>query len=82
MDNEMIADKAADDELLRLYDKRRIDDAAAMQAALCVLLAAAFFAAHLLIPEIADPVFSRLAGLVQSEHEVTGNPIRFIEGLL
>ena len=78
----MIADKAADDELLRLYDKRRIDDAAAMQAALCVLLAAAFFAAHLLIPEIADPVFSRLAGLVQSEHEITGNPIRFIEGLL
>lgn len=79
---EITEEAPAEDELLRLYDKRRIDDAAAMQAALCVLLAAVFFAAHLLVPEIADPVFSKLAGLAQSEHEVIGNPITLIEELL
>lgn len=82
MENDILTEITEEDELLRLYDKRRIDDAAAMQAALCVLLAAAFFAAHLLVPEIADPVFSKLAGLARSEHEIIGNPIRLAEGLL
>jgi len=86
MDNDIITEiteeAPAEDELLRLYDKRRIDDAAAMQTALCVFIAAVFFAAHLLIPDIADPVFSRITALAQSEHEIIGNPISLIEGLL
>ncbi len=70
-----------DDELLKRFDRRRADDAVAMQAALCVIMAGLFFAAHLLFPDIADPVFSRLAGLVRSEHELIGNPIELLEGM-
>ena len=84
MDNNVINEGviADDRELLNIYDRRRIDDAAAMQAALCLILAGVFFAAHMFLPDIADPVFSRLAELTRSQDEIIGNPICFIEGLL
>ncbi len=73
------------EELLRRYDschKRRIDDIPAMQAVLCVILAAGLFVLNLTKPEICSDLFSILTEQTSSADEIMQNPIDwFIERL-
>lgn len=70
--------------LLEKYDRRRtqkIDDVFAMQAVMCVILAAAMFAANLLCPEICEPLYERLRELTSDGNEIMPNLIDVIMSL-
>jgi len=74
----------SDSELLKRFDRRsqRADDAAAMQAAVCILISAGLFAAHLFAPDTADPVFRLIRSLASQEHDLFTNPLGLIGGKL
>ena len=86
MDDEMITIPENDDEeLLKIYDhsgRKRTDDAAAMQAAVCIILAALFFAAGYAFPELAADLLRKIDELSQSQKELFPNPISLIEGII
>ena len=84
MDNERIDITENDEELLRIYDhsgSRRTDDASAMQAAVCIILAAMYFAGWYAFPELTLALLDRVRCLSESQNELFPNPIRLIEGL-
>lgn len=72
-----------EDELLNTYSRSsgRSDDVAAMQTAVCVLLAAALFAAGFFFPEPVSQIICRIRELSSSSRELFPNPILFIERL-
>ena len=67
--------------LLKRYEKRRsqkTDDIFAMQAVVCVLLAAALFALNLACPELCGPVYQKLRELAEDEREIMPNLIDLV----
>jgi len=74
----------SDSELLSRFDRRsqRADDAAAMQAALCIFISAGLFAAQIFVPDIADPVFRLIRSLASQENDLFTNPLKYAGGLL
>lgn len=84
--NEDIMDISGNDEseLLKIYDRSersRSDDAAAMQACVCILLTAAIFAASFAFPELVSQLVCRIKELSASPDELFTNPIALIERL-
>lgn len=64
--------------LLEKYERRRsqkTDDIFAMQAVICVLLAAALFVFNLFWPEICAPVYEKLRSAASDEREIMPNLI-------
>jgi hypothetical protein len=84
MNDDNLNDQERDnEELLNIYDRpvrRRADDAAAMQAALCIIFAALFFIAGLIYPEQTGLLLSHITELSESQHQLFPNPIAVIEG--
>lgn len=67
--------------LLKRYEKRRnqkTDDIFAMQAVVCVLLAAALFTLNLVYPELCGPVYQKLRELAEDEKEIMPNLIDLV----
>lgn len=67
--------------LLKKFDKKRnqkIDDIVAMQAVICVLLTVFMFAAHIFYPDIFEPIYGKLRGLISDEQEIMPNLIDVI----
>lgn len=64
--------------LLKRYERRKnqkTDDIFAMQAVVCVLLAAGFFTLNLAYPELAAALFGKLKALTEDEKEIMPNII-------
>lgn len=69
--------------LLDKYDhKSRSDDSAAMQAVVCILLAAALFAANFKFPDKVQSLLHRTSILSEAENELISNPIDKLMELL
>ena len=83
MNDATIDISGSEDELLKTYSRSsgRSDDAAAMQTAVCVLLAAVLFAAGFFFPEPVSQIINRIRELSASSNELFPNPILFIERL-
>ena len=83
MNDDNIDISGDESELLKVYGSSggRSDDAAAMQAAVCILLAAAIFGAGFIFPELIQQLIERIKTLSASENELFPNPIPFIERL-
>ena len=72
-----------DTEQLAQEEKRRrkegkADDIIAMQAAVCMLIAAGLIITNIFRPDISGELFDRLRGLTGSENELFPNPIGLI----
>lgn len=69
--------------LLEKYDRKcRLDDSAAMQAVVCILLAAALFFANFKFPNEVAALLHHTATLSESENELFSNPINGLLKLL
>lgn len=69
--------------LLEKYDRKyRSDDSAAMQAVVCILLAAALFFANFKFPNEVESLLHHTATLSESENELFSNPINTLLKLL
>lgn len=69
------------EELLKKYDKKRtqkVDDIFAMQAVICVLLAAVLLVSNLLYPDLCAPVYEKIKEMSSDEHEIMPNLIDVI----
>lgn len=69
------------DVLLRDYENRKIgkiDDAAAMQAVVCIIIAVLLFGTNMLFPDIAKSLLSRIMTFSESQTEIFTNPIDFV----
>lgn len=67
--------------LLEKYDRnksQKFDDIAAMQAVICILLAASLFALNLTAPELSAPLFARIKEMSGDKTEVIPNIIDLI----
>lgn len=56
----------------------RADDSAAMQTALCMIIAVGFIILNIFKPDMAEALFSRLRELSSNGNEVIPNPIDII----
>lgn len=71
--------------LLDEYERKsrsRSDDSAAMQAVVCILLAAAMFLANMRFPETVEALLGRVTALSEDENAVIPNPIDAVLDLL
>lgn len=91
MDDNMITteiennDPDSAEALLDKYDRKsrsRSDDSAAMQAVVCILLAAAMFLSNLRFPEEVKALLERIIILSEDENELIPNPIDAVCDLL
>ncbi|MBQ8297233.1 MAG: hypothetical protein IJX77_05560 [Ruminococcus sp.] len=78
--NEPVCEDSTE-ELLKKYDRRRTqknDDIPAMQAVVCVILAALLLLSNLFYPKLCTPVYERLLRLTSETEDVMPNPIDII----
>lgn len=75
-DNEPCEDST--EVLLEKYDRKKtqkLDDITAMQAVVCILLAASLFVLNMAAPELSEPIFTRLKELSADKTEIIPNII-------
>ncbi len=73
------------DALLKKYDRRsaaKNDDVTAMQAVICILIAAAMFAANFFYPERTAELYRYVRAQTECTDEVIPNPVDAISELL
>ena len=71
-------DRDSTEALMAEYDrkqKNRADDIIAMQAVICILLAALLVGGRIFRPEITEEVFGRIKSLSADRGEIMPNPI-------
>ena len=56
----------------------KADDIIAMQAVICLLIAAGLAVSNIFVPDTAEGIFSRLKSLSESTNELFPNPIELI----
>jgi hypothetical protein len=74
-------DEDSTEALLEQYEdgqNRRLDDVITTQAVICVLAAAALFAANLFCPDTADKLFQQLKHCMTDTAYTVPNPIDYI----
>lgn len=82
-ENEEICEDSTE-ALLEKYDRKKAqktDDIPAMQAVVCILLAAAFFGLNIAAPELSKPIFDYLKKLSCDEREIIPNLIDMVISL-
>lgn len=57
-------------------------DAPAMQAAVCIILAASVFVLNIILPGTAMDIFHRISDLVASSNELISNPIEILQNII